>query len=201
MIVSGMIREPAVINLAEYCRVPQKLSPREKKNLRFIERLIECAYTGVPGRDCLTDIPCDEYVEGVVCRGRISVLRAQVPEMIRYHCPVCGRRGAVTNWKGVIPLSIPDDDTARVGREWDIAELVLSPEEFRCVSIIPGLDPVSHWIVRGAVKCERGILLYGMIRELVDLSKVVLREMSLSSDKTMIATYRSLSDKIRSLIE
>jgi hypothetical protein len=201
MIMSGMTREPAVIDLSEYCRAAKKLSRNEKKNLRFLERIIECAYAGVPGRDCQTDIPCAEYVEGVVCRGSISVLRMEVPEMIRYQCPACGRRGAITHWKGVIPLSIPDEDAVRDRREYDIAELVLSMEEFRCLSVIPGLDPVSHWIVRGAVKCERGILLYGMIGELADLSKVVLREISLSSDATMIEIYRALSDKISSLIE
>jgi hypothetical protein len=196
-----MIREPAVIDLAEYCRAPQKLSRREKKTLRFIERVIERACEGVPGRECLTDIPCDEYVEGIVCRGKISVLRAQVPEMIRYHCTVCGRRGTVTNWKGIVPLSVPDDEPPRPGREYEIVELVLSQAEFNSISVISGLDPVSFWIVRGAVKCERGILLYGMIREISDLLRVVLREITLSSDKTVNDIYRAVSDKIRTLIE
>lgn len=53
----------------------------------------------IKGEPTVTDIQCKLFTADQDCAGTVTVLITNVPNQIRWECPVCGSEGVIKNWK------------------------------------------------------------------------------------------------------
>lgn len=191
--------DPILTDMREYPVCCEESGYRYRSGspmITFLCGIIQSSHEAVPGCYCDTNLPCAEYVDGVVCGGTIHIMRTDVPRRIVWRCSLCGRNGVIVHWKDRSYVdAIPAGDKASPDPR-RIVEIVLTEVEYRMLSMLPDLDIDSAYILRLAVKSKRGIVLYATPDEWRFISSLIERILITQQDGMLREIYETMDRKI-----
>jgi len=92
----------STINIENFTRfgsARKNLSENEEKEFKSSEKLINKVSGSLKGTLHSSDIPCSEFSANSTCGGTLNVLITDIPNELRWSCPVCGSGGVIKNWR------------------------------------------------------------------------------------------------------
>jgi len=92
----------SIINIENFTRfgsARKNLSDAEEKIFMNSESLINKVSGATKGAFQYSDIPCSEFSGNSICSGNLKILITDIPNELRWACPLCGSDGVIKNWR------------------------------------------------------------------------------------------------------
>jgi len=77
-----------------------ELPPQARRLRQYLGEIARAASVRESGRRSATALRCRRRPGRKPCKGRIEVLRRDVPPQVEWRCPVCQDGGVVSGWRG-----------------------------------------------------------------------------------------------------
>ena len=162
-----------VADLRHFLNMPDWAPGPARRLADELITIVRAATAGDAGAAWISALECRRRPGHRTCTGSISIVRTEVPALIRWWCTSCADAGTINGWERTpFDLRLQHGELDPVTRD----TLVVSAEVAATLRSVLVLDPAVERAVFRARTTKRGVELFADERELDDLLDAIAAE-------------------------